>query len=285
MVRRRFSPLKKTGSTKNGGVLPERGLRVLQITDTHLHADPEDTLAGINTLNTLKLVLRHVAESDWKPDIVIATGDLVHDASPAGYRILRQNFESLNAPTFCLPGNHDCANTMRQSLAGSGVSIEKQLLLEQWQLLFLDSTLKASPAGHLGREELDFLHDRLEQTRGIHTLVCLHHHPVPVDSTWMDSMSLDNPEEFFQTLDRFDHVRGIVWGHIHQSFEQNRNQLKLFGTPSTCIQFAPGRDDFCIDQSPPGYRRLELFPDGTIASSVIHLNEIPEALDLETGGY
>ena len=36
-----------------------------------------------------------------------------------------------------------------------------------------------------------------------------------------------------------------------------------------CFQFVPGRDDFAIDERPPGYRWLHLYPVGRIDTRVV----------------
>jgi Icc protein len=56
-------------------------------------------------------------------------------------------------------------------------------------------------------------------------------------------------------------------------------------TPSTCIQFMSGQDDFAIDQCPPGYRWLALLPNGEIRTGVELLAEMPSGLDLASMGY
>jgi 3',5'-cyclic-AMP phosphodiesterase len=48
-------------------------------------------------------------------------------------------------------------------------------------------------------------------------------------------------------------------------------------TPATCAQFVPGSADFAIDDRPPGYRVLELMPDGSIATEVCWLETYAQA--------
>jgi hypothetical protein len=38
------------------------------------------------------------------------------------------------------------------------------------------------------------------------------------------------------------------------------------------MQFAPGRDAFALDTQPPGYRRFQLFPDGTVETEVVRVS-------------
>ncbi|WP_240554913.1 hypothetical protein [Oceanicoccus sagamiensis] len=52
-------------------------------------------------------------------------------------------------------------------------------------------------------------------------------------------------------IDQFPSVRGILWGHIHQTIDRERNGVKLMATPSTCIQFAPNSPGFKLDRLNP----------------------------------
>jgi Icc protein len=96
---------------------------------------------------------------------------------------------------------------------------------------------------------------------------------------------LENPEEFFELIDAHPQVKAVLCGHIHQSFDTERKGIRLLGTPSTCVQFVPGEEDFAIDATPPGYRWLSLQPDGTIETGLGSLPEIPSGLDLASIGY
>jgi Icc protein len=153
-----------------------------------------------------------------------------------------------------------------------------------WQQVFLDSTVPGSEGGHLGDRELHELDRALGETT-LPALVWLHHQPIQIGSRWLDTMAVDNPEAFFAVVDRHPQVRGIVWGHVHQLYDQYRGGVRLLATPSTCIQFMPGSDDFAIDRIPPGYRWLTLYPDGSLDTGVERLPSIPGTIDLGARGY
>jgi Icc protein len=121
----------------------------------------------------------------------------------------------------------------------------------------------------LSEESLGFLDDALARFADSHVLVVLHHHPVPVGSAWLDSIRLMNGPELLQAVARHRNVRGMLWGHVHQSFDGMHDGVAMMSTPSTCFQFVPGRDDFAIDERPPGYRWLHLYPDGRIDTRVV----------------
>ena len=93
-------------------------------------------------------------------------------------------------------------------------------------------------------------------------MVCLHHHPIAMDSRWLDTIGLANAEEFWRIIDSHAHVRAVAWGHVHQAYEGTRGGVRLFATPSTCAQFLPKSDRYAIDRRPPAYRSFQLHPDG-----------------------
>jgi Icc protein len=135
-------------------------------------------------------------------------------------------------------------------------------------VVMLDSTVAGSHHGHLDASELARLDAALASQQGAYALVCLHHHPVPHGSAWLDRLMLDNADEFFGVLARHPNVRGLAWGHTHQPFEGRREQIRLMGTPSTCMQFTQNADEFAVDERPPAYRWMELGDDGRIETGV-----------------
>jgi 3',5'-cyclic-AMP phosphodiesterase len=265
--------------------LPAGSLKVLQITDTHLYADAKKRLAGLDTDNSL-LQLLQLAQSKILPvDLALVTGDLVHDASPEGYQRLRDHLLTLNARAYCIPGNHDLNPVMADNIGCDSISTDTVSRHGDWVLIMLDSTIPGKVEGHLSSEQLQLLDSGLEQHPDCHALVCLHHHPISLGSAWIDKVALNNPDDLFSILDRHDQVRGLLWGHAHQIYDEERNGVKLMGSPSTCIQFKPHQDDFGIHHSPPGLRWLALLPEGNIMSDVEYLADTPSGLDLGSRGY
>jgi 3',5'-cyclic-AMP phosphodiesterase len=63
-------------------------------------------------------------------------------------------------------------------------------------------------------------------------------------------------------------------GDVHQESDNLRNGVRYLTTPSTCFQFLPRVDNFGVDVRPPGFRWLDLMPDGSIESEVIWV-EVP----------
>jgi 3',5'-cyclic-AMP phosphodiesterase len=245
-------------------------LHLLQLTDTHLTAREDGALRGVATRPALRAVLAHARAFHWNAEALLLTGDLVHDDT-GGYAAVRAEFGDLGKPVLCLPGNHDEAAVLRRELSAPPFQVGGHADFGTWRVVMLDSSVPGQADGRLSDVELLRLDVALATAGSRHVLVCLHHHPVPQGSRWLDSVALANAADFFAVTDRHACVRAIAWGHVHQAFEGRRHGVRLFGTPSTCAQFLPAAEQFALDPQPPGYRRFTLRADGTIDSAVLRV--------------
>ncbi len=245
---------------------------VLQITDPHLYGRADRKLRGVATDESLRVVLDAALARYPDYAALLVTGDLVQD-DPSGYARLRDACRAIEKPVLCIPGNHDDPAVMARELATAPFRLCGALSLGAWRIVMLDSSTAGDVGGRLGDAELARLDEELAGATG-HALVCLHHQPVPMGSRWLDEIGLRDAAEFWRIVDAHPNVRGIAWGHVHQSFDGRRGRVRLFATPSTGAQFVPTSDRFAIDDRPPAFRHFELDPDGRILSRV-HWVEAP----------
>ncbi|WP_456373694.1 3',5'-cyclic-AMP phosphodiesterase [Thiolapillus sp.] len=262
---------------------PDAELHLLQISDCHLYADPKGTLLGLNTLDSLQQVL-HEACNAAAPDFVVISGDLVHDGTRAGYNNLAHALKRAGCPCAAIPGNHDHALTLQDTLGKKGIRTGGHVDIGNWRLVLLNSQVPGQEHGHLSQHELDILDRALEDTNS-HILLFLHHQPVPIGSRWLDNIGLDNGDALLSRVRDDLRVKGICWGHVHQSWEGQLGHIRLMATPSTCIQFAPGQPGFGLDTAPPGWRDIILGASGEITSKTHHLTKMPQGLIADSAGY
>jgi 3',5'-cyclic-AMP phosphodiesterase len=80
---------------------------IAQITDTHIR--PEGVLAygRVDTAPYLARAVQHLLGLTPRPDVVLATVDLVDAGSAAEYERLRALLAPLPMPVYLIPGNHD----------------------------------------------------------------------------------------------------------------------------------------------------------------------------------
>ncbi len=249
---------------------PQDGaVRILQITDTHLHAAADSRMRGVPTYATMLSVLdRAGRDPRWPPDLVIATGDIVQDESRAGYERFRATLEPLGVPVASIPGNHDDPKLMGEVLTGGAFQVGGEIRFGPWSLILLSTFLAGEDAGGLGPARLRGLRQALEAHATQHVLISMHHHPLPMGSRWLDGVALRDAAEFLGVVDQHANVRAVVCGHVHQASDRERNGVRYLSTPSTCAQFLPGSEYFALDERPPGMRWLTLLADGTIETEV-----------------
>lgn len=261
-------------------------IRLLQITDTHLFASEEGALLGINTLQSYHAVLRQIQAEQRPVDLIVATGDLAQDHSLEAYNHFADGVARLAHPCVWLPGNHDFQPAMVDGLQRKGIQPSKQVLLgEHWQLILLDSQVLGVPHGELNDYQLNWLAEKMDQHPQRHAVILLHHHPQPSGCTWLDQHSLRNAGALQEVLRTRPQAKVIVCGHIHQEMDCLWSQCRLLATPSTCIQFKAHCTNFTLDQLSPGWRYLDLLPDGTVETQVHRLPGQQFCPDMESEGY
>ena len=226
-------------------------------------------MRGVNTDASLVASLEHALADPHRPELILATGDLVQDESRQGYERFRELLGKAGIPVHCLPGNHDSTGMMQEVLSDIPFRFCGIADYPPWRLIMLNSKTAGDDGGFLPAHELELLQQALDTCRDSHALVALHHQPVAMGSRWLDTVGLRNADQFLAIIDRYPQVRAIVWGHVHQASDQRRNDVRLISTPSTCAQFLPGAENFSLDTRPPGYRWLDLHPDGSMQTSVV----------------
>ncbi|MGM0702463.1 MAG: phosphodiesterase [Pseudomonadota bacterium] len=234
-------------------------MRVVQITDCHLHADPDARSRAGFPLRQLERVVEAVAGE--RPDIVLVTGDVSQDETPASYQLAERTLSRLDCPWSWLAGNHDDPELM-----AAVRECQSEIDLGGWRLLRLDTRVSGQPHGELGDAQLSALGERLAADDRP-TLIAMHHPPLAVGSQWLDAIGLVDREALWQTLAAHPQVQVILCGHIHQAFASRQRcgegRVAVYGCPSTTDQFLAGSAEFAIDEaSRPGYRVVDLHGDG-----------------------
>ncbi|MDI9246709.1 3',5'-cyclic-AMP phosphodiesterase [Marinobacter sp. CHS3-4] len=258
--------------------------RVLQITDPHLMANPAGELLGVNTRDSLDAVIEQVLNDFGQPDYVLATGDISQDASEEAYRVFGEKLKAFHCKSAWVAGNHDDSRLLDR-VASEFNAHHRSLTMGGWQIVLLDTSVPGKVYGELPESELAFLEKTLADSPDTPTLVSLHHHPVDINTRWMSSIGLRNQKDFWRVIDRFPQVKTVLWGHVHQEYDEVRNGVRLLATPSTCIQFTAGSEKFSVEEKSPGYRWFELMPDGEFRTEVRRTENFHFELDMTSTGY
>lgn len=261
--------------------VPE-GVKFLQISDSHLFKNAGKRLIGVNTEASLRAVVG-LASKEENVTGILATGDLSQDGSVESYRQFSDIVKPLGVPVYWIPGNHDNSYYFHHP-ENFPLSSRSVINAGNWRILLLDSVIPGKESGHLSTSELDYIEKHAHDGER-HTLLVLHHQPIPCGSSWLDTMILNNADDFLQLIANKASIRAVLNGHIHQDRQQEIAGVSFISTPSTCFQFKPDTDRFSLDARMPGYRRLILKHDGGIETEVVRLEDYDLHIEPAVVGY
>jgi Icc protein len=242
-------------------------IRIIQLSDCHVAADPAADYRGQNADRNLAAVLQAV--KDWRPEALLLTGDVSEDASEASYQRVAELLATCQVPVLALPGNHDEPDVMRDHFPIGPWDGPKMVPMGNWHLVLLDSTERRRVSGVISDPSIQWLESELGSSGDTHHLVALHHQPVAVGANWIDRYCLERPEQLLNLMDQTASTRCVTWGHVHHDFRLMRKGVACLGAPSTVANSMPGTERFTLDPAGPACRWLELYPDGKVETGLI----------------
>jgi len=252
-------------------------LRLLHITDSHLYHDPTRVLKGVCTHDSFAAIIADAYRRFPAVDAVILGGDMAQDEQAATYRMLDSMLPHWQAPVMITPGNHAALEHLYGELIPAlkaHTGYRDHVQGRHWQIIALNSHQAGHVAGRLPETELARLQQLLSASATTHALIALHHHPIPISSRWMDAIGLENRDELWNIIRRHPQVRALLCGHIHQPLDVMHDGVRVLASPSTCVQFIPCSDTFELAALSPGYRWLDLLPDGVISTGIHRITGI-----------
>ena len=232
---------------------------IVQISDTHLFGDKNRKLNGSNSYVNLKMTLDYI-QAEIKPDLLFVTGDLSQDCTFESYQHLANLLNKVGIKYQLLPGNHDDVDVINKVFEYGWIKdrVDYSFLFDNWFICVIDTSVYPEVGGELTEQQLQDLNSDLSNNKHLPSLVFMHHHPIPVDSEWMDSYILKNSDEFNEIIKSNKQVKAVLFGHIHQIFERSINGSFYGSAPASCYQVVPKTKTFTIDKLIPGFRLIEL---------------------------
>jgi len=179
-----------------------------------------------------------------RPDVALATGDLVERGEPEEYARLRAILDRLAMPLYVIPGNHDSREHLARAFADRGYLPTRGEFLhytvEEWpvRLVGLDTQVPGQPGGALCAERLAWLDARLGEAPARPTLVFMHHPPFVTGLAAMDGMGLEGKEALAAVIRRHPQVERIACGHVHRPMTRRFAGTVATTCPATAHQIA-----------------------------------------------
>ncbi len=214
---------------------------IAQISDTHVTDADQGVDSRYETAMHLRGAVKHLASLPVSPDVVIVTGDCIHEGSIAGYQRFVELLRPLDIPVYVIPGNHDHRDHMRDVFGEQGSHHHPtymQYVLEEWpvRLIALDTHIPGQAGGRLCEERLSWLEARLAEDASRPTILFQHHPPFDVGMPVLDEMGLVGTEALGQLVRQYPNVERILAGHVHCHAQRLFHGTLAVTCPSTAHQ-------------------------------------------------
>lgn len=229
---------------------------IAQVTDIHLGFEPDSP--GEFNRQRLDRVLEHLATMEPRPDMLLATGDLIDRGDRPSYEHLREAFSVIPFPVYYAMGNHDeratFADVFPEATFDDGFL---QYVIEggPLRIIVIDTLEEGRHGGAFCEARADWLNARLDEAADMPTLIVQHHPPVEVGIPWMNTDPAEPwVERLGQCLRGRSNVVGVICGHIHRAITTAWEGTIVATCPSTAPQVA--LDLRAIDPDVPDQRHL-----------------------------
>lgn len=210
---------------------------IAQISDTHVKRRGKLLHHMIDTARYLKRAVKRLNALEPRPDVVLATGDLVESGKPKEYRRLRELLAGLEIPLYAIPGNHDDRAEFRRAFsdhpylatglgaAGADGAVHRNApvmyAVERYpvRLIAIDSVYPGRAGGCVDAPRLRWLEARLGEQPARPTVLFMHHPPFQTGIRSVDAAGFIGVDALAATVRRHPQVLRVLCGHIHRPLQ------------------------------------------------------------------
>ena len=223
---------------------------IAQISDPHVTTEGTAIRALVDTPQRLVDALDTCAGLPRVPDVILLTGDLVNDGTPAEYELLAAALASAPCPVLPIPGNHDDAARLRATFATLDCCPVElpdptgpfHYVVDDHpvRLVAFDTTDAGNHSGLVTTEGAQWLDRTLALRPEAPTIVFMHHVPYATGAWWFDYNGVAGAEFLREVLANHTQVVRVVAGHVHRTSSTQWGRLTLSAAPSTAYLSGTG---------------------------------------------
>ncbi len=215
---------------------------IAQISDSHVtegHPERAEALAAC---------VHHINALTEPVDLVVHTGDLVHDATPLEYETVARILERLEKPWYVIPGNRDRRAPMTNAFPTDRLGTNEDGFLQYTipgfpqQLIVLDTLDETSKLGTLCEQRFAHLEAMLAEDKTKPTALFMHHPPYDVvESDYPFQFdSRETVAHLEKILGNYTNVIRIFCGHSHRASEGRIAAVHASTIPSIALDLRWG---------------------------------------------
>jgi 3',5'-cyclic AMP phosphodiesterase CpdA len=195
---------------------------IAQISDTHIALDTPD---ADQRIRDFALTIADINALDPAPDVIVHTGDIVHNGRQDEYAQAVATLAKARAPVYVLAGNKDSRANLRAAFSSCGyLSPDSHFVdyaIDNYpvRLIALDTLSSDSNKGDFCPERIGRLIDLIDAETAKPIAVFTHHPPFEV-TVGPDRLHFETPEIMTglrQALQHSGRVVAVFSGHVHRA--------------------------------------------------------------------
>jgi 3',5'-cyclic AMP phosphodiesterase CpdA len=195
---------------------------IAQISDTHIALDTPD---ADQRIRDLALTIADINALDPAPDVIVHTGDIVHNGRPDEYAQAVATLAKARAPVYVLAGNKDNRANLWAAFSACGYLAPDSDFIDYViddypvRLIALDTLNSGSNKGDFCPERVRRLIDLIDAETTKPIVVFTHHPPFEV-MVGPDRLHFETSEKMSQlrrALQRSGRVVAVFSGHVHRA--------------------------------------------------------------------
>jgi Icc protein len=195
---------------------------IAQISDTHLALDSPD---ADRRLHDFARTIADINALDPAPDVIVHTGDIVHNGRPDEYAKAVSLLAKARAPVYVLPGNKDDRANLRAAFpaecyrASGSEFIDYAIEDFPVRLIALDTLSPGKGRGDFRREQAEHLSALLAAALDKPIAVFTHHpsFEVTVGPDRFHFETVEGMARLCGVLSRCERIAAVFSGHVHRA--------------------------------------------------------------------
>jgi 3',5'-cyclic AMP phosphodiesterase CpdA len=213
---------------------------IAQISDTHILARSSDEAAGASRAENLRRCIADINRQGV--DVVVHTGDSVHNGLAEEYAHLREIVAGLEAPLFLIPGNRDRHGALRavlddfSYLPRNGDFLHYVVEDHPIRLVALDSVAAGERKGVFCARRLAWLEETLAREPDRSTVLFIHHPPFDIAQHYVGGYRRQqDAEDLAAVVSRHPQVVRLLCGHVHCLHRESWGGTVAMTMPSVAV--------------------------------------------------
>ena len=209
---------------------------IAQISDTHIALDSPD---ADQRIRDFELTIADINALDPAPDVIVHTGDIVHNGRRDEYIQAMATLAKARAPVYVLAGNKDQRAQLREAFSACGYLSPDSDFVDYAigdypvRLVALDTLSSGGNKGDFCRERVRHLIDMIDAETTKPIAVFTHHPPFEV-TVGPEPFHFETPEamsELRRALQHSGRVVAVFSGHVHRAASGHVGSI-----PATVVQ-------------------------------------------------